>query len=359
METVFVSGCYDILHGGHIEFFRQARALGDQLVVSVATDRIIRELKHREPALPLSHRLAILDALAMIDEVLVGDDDPAGLNFQSDFLRRKPQKLVVTEDDRFQQEKRDLCQRVGAQYIQLPKTSHLEPVSSTGIFQQLRAPEATPMRVDFAGGWLDVPQLARPGGRIVNCTISPLVTRHGSPYAPRSGLGGSAAHSVLSGCDGLATELAMGCGWQDIAVILETGLCIWRSGPRPVLEAKVRPDFLDGKMALWWTGQHHDTAQLVSRQRDYSLIEEAGRLAAEGALQGSVEQLGAGIDLSYRAQRQEGMETLDPEQALARKYCGSGWGGYALYVFAESADRDAFVARQQASLAIEPYLRFA
>jgi len=37
MIKVFVSGCYDIIHAGHVQFFREARALGDHLTVSFAS----------------------------------------------------------------------------------------------------------------------------------------------------------------------------------------------------------------------------------------------------------------------------------------------------------------------------------
>ena len=215
------------------------------------------------------------------------------------------------------------------------------------------------MRVDFAGGWLDVPSLARVGGRIVNCTISPLASVHASPYEMRSWLGGSAAHSVLTGKDGVAAELAMGTGWQDIAVILETGLCIWRSGLRPVLEAKMHPEMFNGKMALWWTGEHHDTPQLLAIDRDYERIVEAADLAASGARNQSLDELCQAINLSYRVQRNEGMDQLPNGAEMGKKYCGSGWGGYALYVFDSQSDRDAFVAQDEKCLAIEPYMRFA
>ncbi len=61
---------------------------------------------------------------------------------------------------------------------------------------------------------------------------------------------------------------------------------------------------------------------------------------------------------SYQAQLAEGMEEL-PEApgALARKYCGGGFGGYALYLFPAVEQRDAFVAATDAALAVEPYLR--
>lgn len=64
--------------------------------------------------------------------------------------------------------------------------------------------------------------------------------------------------------------------------------------------------------------------------------------------------------MSYAVQRDEGMHELAPaDGALARKYCGGGFGGYALYLFESAAKRDAFVAATAASdkkaLAVEPF----
>ena len=45
--TIFVSGGYDVVHGGHVEFFERARVLGDRLVVCIPSDRVMRAYKGR------------------------------------------------------------------------------------------------------------------------------------------------------------------------------------------------------------------------------------------------------------------------------------------------------------------------
>lgn len=52
MKKVFISGCYDILHGGHIQFFKEARALGDHLTVCFASDNVLWEHKKRRTSIP-------------------------------------------------------------------------------------------------------------------------------------------------------------------------------------------------------------------------------------------------------------------------------------------------------------------
>jgi len=131
--TVFVSGCYDIIHGGHVEFFTQARALGTRLVVCAPTDGVLEAHKHRV-AMPIEHRLAVLRALRMVDDVVIGADSEPGLNFKTEFLRLRPDILAVTVDDRFETAKRELCKQTGARYVQLPKTLGFAPISSSQIY---------------------------------------------------------------------------------------------------------------------------------------------------------------------------------------------------------------------------------
>jgi len=110
-------------------------------------------------------------------------------------------------------------------------------------------------------------------------------------------------------------------------------------------------------MALLHTDIPHDTPGAANNSRDYDLIQRAGRRAADAVLAGDVPKLGEAVDLSYQAQLGEGMSELpDAPDCLARKYCGGGWGGYALYLFADSAARDRFVARAANHRPIEPYI---
>lgn len=359
MIRVFVSGCYDILHAGHIEFFTQARALGDHLTVSFASSEVLLRHKQRRPSLPDEHKKALIGALSMVDEVIIGNGHELGLDFKEDFLRIRPDILAVTEDDKYEAIKRELCAEVGARYVRLPKTPpRFTPVSTSQLVRWIRAPEFAPLRVDFAGGWLDVPRFSREGGYIVNCAISPTVSLTSWPYERNSGLGGSGAWALLNGESGIDSEIVMGVGWQDPAIIAETGVCVWRSGVRPELDFKRNGDWLAGRMALLWTGRPHDTPAVADNRRDFDRIVRSGQLARRAVLDSSLPGLAEGIREYYMTQLDEGMEPL-PEvpSALATKYCGGGWGGYALYLFDESAKRDAFVATTDAARPIEPFTR--
>lgn len=359
MKKVFVSGCYDILHAGHLQFFEEARALGDYLIVSFASAEVLWHHKRRKPSIPDDHKRVLLQGLRMIDEVIVTQGHKEGVDFEEEFLRIKPDFLIVTEDDKYGDIKRALCDQVGAEYAVLPKTPpRFEPVSTSSIVRWVQAPTEAPLRVDFAGGWLDVPRYSRPGEFIVNCAISPLVSLREWPYEKQAGLGGSGAWALLNGRDGVTSEVDLGVGWQDPAVIRETGLCVWRSGTTPMLDFKHNGDFLSGRLAIFWTGSPHDTPGVVDNQRDYDGIARSGRVAREGALHADIHRLAEGIHLYHETQLAEGMEQL-PKMAgaIARKYCGGGHGGYALYLFEDSALRDAAVASHTEMRVIEPFCR--
>lgn len=215
-----------------------------------------------------------------------------------------------------------------------------------------------PLRVDFAGGWLDVPHLSRADGYIINCAVSPLVSLTDWPYRKKSGLGGSGAWSILNGKNPVESELNLGAGWQDPAVIMETGACVWLSGKEPVLEFKNTGMFLKGKMAVLDTCLSHNTPSLTQNKRDYEKIVAASHIARQGVMHGSIQLLAQAIQKSLMIQIEEGMKPLPViPNAIASKYCGGGFGGYALYLFESKQDRDKAVFLNENLIAIEPYCR--
>lgn len=75
-KIVFTNGCFDILHPGHIAYMKQAKALGDRLVVAVNTDASVKRLKgEKRPINHLDHRMAVLEGVGAIDWVTWFDED--------------------------------------------------------------------------------------------------------------------------------------------------------------------------------------------------------------------------------------------------------------------------------------------
>jgi D-beta-D-heptose 7-phosphate kinase/D-beta-D-heptose 1-phosphate adenosyltransferase len=76
MKTIFVNGCFDILHPGHIELFKIAKSLGDCLIVATDTDEKIKIDKgNSRPINVLPHRKLMLESLKYIDVVLTFNTD--------------------------------------------------------------------------------------------------------------------------------------------------------------------------------------------------------------------------------------------------------------------------------------------
>lgn len=73
MTRVMATGVFDILHPGHLRYLQEARDLGDELVVVVATDSTVRKRKH-EPITPEKMRLELISALKMVDRAYLGTD---------------------------------------------------------------------------------------------------------------------------------------------------------------------------------------------------------------------------------------------------------------------------------------------
>lgn len=77
-KLVLTNGCFDLLHAGHVRYLKEARELGDALVVAINSDRSTTELKGPgRPVYPQSDRAEILCALESVDRVVVFDDKRA------------------------------------------------------------------------------------------------------------------------------------------------------------------------------------------------------------------------------------------------------------------------------------------
>jgi rfaE bifunctional protein nucleotidyltransferase chain/domain len=92
---VFTNGCFDILHVGHIRYLKEAKALGDILIIGLNSDRSIRIIKGvNRPIIPLEHRVEVLAAIEYVDYIIVFDK-PTPLEL---IVRVRPDILVKGED---------------------------------------------------------------------------------------------------------------------------------------------------------------------------------------------------------------------------------------------------------------------
>lgn len=155
-KKVFVSGCYDLLHSGHVEFFRQAAQYGD-LYVGIGSDATILGYKHHKTIYCEQERLFMVKSIRYVKDAFIN----AGSGIM-DFIPTvdivKPDILVVNEDGSTE-EKRKFCAERGIEYIVLQRTPKegLEARSSTSL---KKTENLIPTRLDLAGTWIDQPYVS-------------------------------------------------------------------------------------------------------------------------------------------------------------------------------------------------------
>lgn len=73
-RIVFTNGCFDIIHIGHMRYLKEAKALGDVLVVGLNSDKSVTMLKPDRPITPQNQRAEILSSLEMVDYVTLFEE---------------------------------------------------------------------------------------------------------------------------------------------------------------------------------------------------------------------------------------------------------------------------------------------
>ena len=156
MKKVFVSGCYDLLHSGHVEFFRQASQYGD-LYVGIGSDDTILHYKGHRTLYDENERLFMVKAIRYVKDAFINAGSGI-MDFIPTVDALKPDILVVNEDgDR--DEKRQFCKERGIEYIVLKRvpSEGLDAHSSTSLKDQICQ---IPTRLDIAGTWIDQPYVS-------------------------------------------------------------------------------------------------------------------------------------------------------------------------------------------------------
>ena len=163
-KKVFVSGCYDLIHGGHVVFFKTASAFGD-LFVSIGRDENLLFLKGKKPVFSEEERLYLVKSIRYVHDAFLASG-MGMLDFEPDLKRIQPDIFVVNHDGSTQ-EKADLCKKLGIEYVVLERIPEpgLPARSSSGTKRDLKFP----YRLCLAGGWIDQPWVSKihPGSVVV------------------------------------------------------------------------------------------------------------------------------------------------------------------------------------------------
>ena len=168
-KKVFVSGCYDMLHSGHVAFFKEAASYGD-LYVGIGSDKTIEDLKSRKTINSDAERLYMVKALKVVKDAWINKGCGL-LDFLEELNELKPDIFFVNSDGHTAL-KETLCKELGIQYIVSQRIPHGDlPVRSTTA---LRQECNIPYRIDLAGGWLDQPYVSKYNhGAVLTICIEP------------------------------------------------------------------------------------------------------------------------------------------------------------------------------------------
>lgn len=156
MKKVFVSGCYDLLHSGHVEFFRQASQFGE-LYVGIGSDQTILGYKHHQTFYPEQERLFMVKSIRYVKDAFINQGDGI-MDFIPTVDMVKPDVFVVNADGG-SETKRKFCEERGIEYVELQRTpaEGLTARSSTDIKDSTCL---LPTRLDLAGTWIDQPYVS-------------------------------------------------------------------------------------------------------------------------------------------------------------------------------------------------------
>lgn len=155
-KKVFVSGCYDLLHSGHVEFFKEAAQYGD-LYVGIGSDATILDYKHHKTVYSEQERLFMVKSIRYVKDAFINKGHGI-MDFIPTVEALKPDVLVVNEDGS-NEEKRRFCAEQGIEYVVLQRkpSEGLVARSSTDL---KKSKSTIPTRLDLAGTWIDQPYVS-------------------------------------------------------------------------------------------------------------------------------------------------------------------------------------------------------
>jgi len=360
-KKVFVSGCFDMLHSGHVRFLEEAAAYGD-VHVGIGSDHTVKELKGRYPINTQEERKYMLEALRHVKTCLINKGSGI-MDFLEDLDRISPDCFLVNEDGNTPAKMR-LCRRLGIRYVVLKRNPRANlPARST---TSLRRECQIPYRIDLAGGWLDQPFVSKHGaGPVLVISVEPTIE-----FNERSGMASSSRRRAIElwqtdipGGDRekLArvlfsyenppgtTEFS---GSQDALGIVLPGLnrLDYQGNYWPI---KITP--VHQEETLRWLEEHLCLIPLGPRQGSFQVLKDkritparVRALAAaadqcwEAIRQRKVEELGRQMRASFEAQVSMFPRMANPDVtsairqyapgALGWKLSGAGGGGYLILV---------------------------
>nr|WP_321356164.1 adenylyltransferase/cytidyltransferase family protein [uncultured Draconibacterium sp.] len=172
-KKVFVSGCYDMLHSGHVAFFKEASQYGD-VYVGLGSDKTVADLKGRHTINSEQERLYMVKSIKYVTKAFVNSGSGI-MDFENELKELKPDYFVVNEDG-YSPTKKELCDSLGIELKVLERIpdAGLPARSTTSIRTGDNC--TLPYRIDLAGTWIDQPYVSKyhPGWAIT-LSLEPVI----------------------------------------------------------------------------------------------------------------------------------------------------------------------------------------
>lgn len=363
-KKVFVSGCYDMLHSGHVAFFKEASKYGD-LYVGIGSDATIQDLKSRKTVCSEQERLYMVRAIRYVKEAYINRGSGM-MDFIDTVDMVRPDIFVVNEDGS-SDTKRKFCAERGIEYIVLQRTPEagLEARSTTALRSIIKC--QLPYRLDLAGTWIDQPYVSRYGaGWALTISLEPTIE-----FMERSGMSTSTRNAakkiwpyqlpndnsetlakLLFCFENEPTKQSHVSGAQDAIGICMPGLC------RHYYDNNYWPEKIESchdEAILSWLEQHLCLIPMFPRREGVSVVvgkqisvEGVKRLSAAAdacwvaIMARNLEAFASAFQSSFEAQiamfpsmMQPGVQDYIDRykgRALAWKMAGAGGGGYLALV---------------------------
>ena len=360
-KKVFVSGCFDMLHSGHVTFLEKANQFGD-VYACIGSDNTVREIKGRYPVITQKERKYILESIKFVKECRINKGN-GNIDFVEELIDISPDIFIVNEDGN-SSTKLELCNDMGIEYKVFKRIPSIGLPKRTST--DLRIKTTIPFRIDLAGGWLDQPFINQlNSGSVLTISIEPTIE-----FNLRSGMASSTRNKAIELWN---SELPVGnpiklakilfsyenppgnkviSGSQDALGILLPGLnkLFYNNGywPNSI-------DSINDESILLFLEKHLFLISLGSRKNDYNVLDNT-RISKEGASQlakasdetwkaimnKDVESFGKAFLNSFKSQIKifpnmvdDGLEKTVNEykdQCLGYKLSGAGGGGYLILV---------------------------
>lgn len=121
-RIVLAGGCFDILHFGHVHFLKEAKKLGDYLIIALESDENTKRLKGQgRPIHTQKQRQEILESLSFVDEVISLSEMKSDEDYKKMVIKIKPDIVAITQGDSMRDKKYEYVVLVEAKLVEIKK----------------------------------------------------------------------------------------------------------------------------------------------------------------------------------------------------------------------------------------------